>query len=244
MIAALPMYDRPETAAANDRYWHLIRSSLKAAPVALTRSADVWEQWQSPDLVLGQTCGMPYRSKLHDKVTLVGTPDYGLEGCPAGHYRSVFVAHRARAGASLADFDGQRFAYNDDVSQSGWAAPLHHLHKAGLRTGPKICTGAHRESARAVAEGQADFASLDALSWIFIQRYDKFAADLVEIDHTSPTPALPYITARHRTADPLQMAITLAISDLTSADRDTLCLQALVQLPTQAYLAVPTPRDV
>ena len=28
MIAALPMYDRPELQAANDRYWALIRAGL------------------------------------------------------------------------------------------------------------------------------------------------------------------------------------------------------------------------
>ena len=64
MIAALPMYDRPELQAANDRYWALIRAGLLArgiaAPEGLRRGdAVLMPQWESPDLVLSQTCGFP-----------------------------------------------------------------------------------------------------------------------------------------------------------------------------------------
>ena len=70
-------------------------------------------------------------------------------------------------------------------------------------------SGGHQASALAVAEGRADFAALDALTWIMLQRYDSFAADLVEVDRTDPTPALPYITAMGRDAKPLKPTITL-----------------------------------
>ena len=95
MIAALPMYDRPETAAATDRYWGLIRDGLRAreieAPDDLTRTDDLWTLWQSPDLVLAQTCGLPFRARLHGQVQLVGTPDFGLPGCAPGYYNSVII---------------------------------------------------------------------------------------------------------------------------------------------------------
>jgi hypothetical protein len=68
VIAALPMYDRPETRAATDRFWELTRDALSLrgidAPEALTRDRDPWDIWQAPDLVLAQTCGLPYRSGL------------------------------------------------------------------------------------------------------------------------------------------------------------------------------------
>ncbi|MFN7224061.1 MAG: hypothetical protein ACK4MS_08580, partial [Paracoccaceae bacterium] len=97
MIASLGMYDRPETSAANDALWALIRDALRDrgrdAPQALTRGeAACWPAWQAPDLVLSQTCGLPFRSRLHDHVTLIGTPDYGVEGCAPGYYRSVLIA--------------------------------------------------------------------------------------------------------------------------------------------------------
>jgi ABC-type phosphate/phosphonate transport system substrate-binding protein len=64
-------------------------------------------------------------------VTYVGTPDYGVEGCPPGHYRSVFVVRADDRAPKPADFDGARFAYNEALSQSGWAAPQTHAAKLG-----------------------------------------------------------------------------------------------------------------
>ncbi|SEO63300.1 ABC transporter, phosphonate, substrate-binding protein [Salinihabitans flavidus] len=241
MIAQLAMYDRPETAAATDRFWAAIRGHLGEGPERLDRDTPLWEAWQSPDLLLAQTCGLPFRSRLHPRVTLVATPDHGLPGCPPGHYTSVFVAHRTRADAALADFAGARFAYNEALSHSGWAAPRTHMDAAGLRMGTLVPTGAHRASARAVAEGRADLAGLDALTWEMIRRHDDFAADLVEIARTDPTPALPYITARNRDPEPLRTALSAAVDTLSPADRDTLHLRAIVTIPASTYLAVPTP---
>uniref|UniRef100_UPI0032B329C6 PhnD/SsuA/transferrin family substrate-binding protein n=1 Tax=Litoreibacter halocynthiae TaxID=1242689 RepID=UPI0032B329C6 len=144
MYASLPMYDRPETAAANDRFWRLIRHHLdEAAPAQLTRDIpDLMSHWQSPDLVLSQTCGFPYRAQLADKVNLVATPVLNLD-CAAGHYYSVLIAHRSCAGAALAEFDGATAAYNDPMSQSGWAALHSHMTSAGLSLGATLATGAH-----------------------------------------------------------------------------------------------------
>lgn len=241
MIAHLGMYDRPETAAANDAFWQAIRAQLGYGPDALTRGADFWQVWQSPDLLVSQTCGMPYRTRLYSEVQLIGAPDYGLPGCHPGFYNSVIVAHKNRQGAKLSEFNGKRFAYNDALSQSGWAAPITHLRSRHLMPGALLESGAHEASARAVAEGRADFAALDALSWDMLQRYDAFAADLIEIDRTEPTPALPFITAMGRDAGPIFTAIKTAISDLPDTDRATLNLKGLVAIAAADYLSVPTP---
>ena len=179
MIAALPMYDRPETVEANNRLWEAVRDHLGFGPAHLTRGRDLWDLWQAPDLILAQTCGLPYRSKLCGRVALVGAPDYRLYGCQPGYYNSVIVAHRSRAGDPLSALDGATMAYNDPLSQSGWAAPWQHFQEAGLRIGTLKETGAHQESARTVADGFADFAAIDALSWEMIRRYDEFAPDLI-----------------------------------------------------------------
>lgn len=109
MIAHLGMYDRPETAAANDRFWTLIREHLGRGPQQLSREEDTWRVWTSPDLLLAQTCGCPYRTRLYGEVELIGTPDHGLPGCPAGHYNSVFIARKTRAGEPLAAFGRRGF---------------------------------------------------------------------------------------------------------------------------------------
>ena len=128
MIASLGMYDFGPVMAVNDRLWALIRDRLRAdgidAPDALTRGEGAyWQAWQSPDLLLSQTCGYPFRARLQGKVTYVGTPDFGVDGCAPGYYRSVLVARADDPRSTIADFDGARFAYNEALSQSGWAAP-------------------------------------------------------------------------------------------------------------------------
>lgn len=246
MIASLAMYDFGPAMAANDRLWALIRDGLRArgvdAPDALTRGESAyWPAWQSPDLVLSQTCGYPFRARLHDKVTYVGTPDYGVEGCPPSHYRSVFVARSDDPRQTLTDFDGAAFAYNEDLSQSGWAAPQTHAAKLGLSLPPALKTGGHRLSALAVAEGRADIASLDAVTHSLLLDAEPAMAWLKVVGMTDPTPGLPYITAAGADAGAIFDAVAAAIADLSPADRATLHLKGITRIPTAAYLAVPNP---
>jgi ABC-type phosphate/phosphonate transport system substrate-binding protein len=246
MIASLAMYDFGPAEAANDRLWALIRDGLRArglpAPDGLTRGeAAYWDSWTSPDLILSQTCGYPFRARLHDRVTYVGTPDYGVEGAPPGFYRSVFVARADDPRRTLAAFDGAGFAYNEALSQSGWAAPQVHAAKAGLRLPPVVQTGGHRLSAQAVAEGRADIASLDAVTHALMQGVDPVAPHLRVVEVTAPTPGLPLITAQGRDPEPIFEAVAEAIAALSPDDRATLRLKGLVRIPTAQYLSVPNP---
>lgn len=247
MIASLGMYDRAECQAANDRLWALIRDRLRArgiaAPDRLTRGeAAYWPAWQAPELVLSQTCGFPYRARLHGRVTLIGTPDYGVEGCPPGHYRSLFVARRGDPRAALADFDGAAFAYNEPMSQSGWAGPQTHAAALDVRLRPALATGGHRFSALAVAEGRAEIAALDAVTWRLIERFEPdLAGALTVVGQTAPSPGLPLIAAAGADRAATFAAVAGAIAALDGQDRATLGLVGLVAIPPEAYLAVPTP---
>ena len=242
MIASLAMYDLLALQGANDRLWRAIRSHLGHGPENLTRDGDLWQIWQSPDLLIAQTCGMPFRTRLHPNVTLVGTPDYGLPDCPPGYYNSVLVVHVDANGDRPEDFAGVRFAYNDPASQSGWAAPITHMDAAGVRFAVLLQTGSHANSARAVAEGGADIAGLDALTWQLLQDHNPTLTDRLRvIDSTEPTPALPYITAAGRDPAPIAKAFRAALGDLPPRDRAALRLQGLVDIPAPAYLAIATP---
>lgn len=238
MIASLPMYDRVQSAAALDRLWAQVRGALGAPQVPLTRGGDLWSVWTSPALLLSQTCGYPFRAKLAGRVALVGAGDHRLPGCPPGHYHSVFVA--ARAGR-LTDFAGTRFAYNDALSQSGWAGPMVHAETAGVAFSSFLKTGAHRDSARAVADGRADIAAIDAVTWQMIRNWDDFAAPLFEVDRTPPSPALPFISARSNDAPAIFDALKSAIGGLSDDDREVLRLYDLVPMTVDQYLSVETP---
>lgn len=236
------MYDMPHARAAYDRFWSAIRSALGAGPERLERAGDVWSAWLSPNLLMSQTCGLPFRARLHNKVNLIGTPDYGLPGCPPGHYNSVLLVRADSPAQSLSDLNGPKLAYNEALSQSGWAAPYGHFKALGMafEVGPQ--TGAHANSAAAVAQGHADIAALDALTWAMLQREspDIFGA-LKVIDRTAPTPGLPYITAATRDPVPIAQAIDQAITALDQSDRDILHLKALIRIPAEAYLELSIP---
>ncbi len=242
------MYDFGAAMAANDRLWAGVRDRLRAvgigAPDSLTRGPEAyWPAWEAPNLLLSQTCGYPFRARLVGRVAYVGTPDYGVEGCAPGYYRSVFVARADDPRAGLSDFDGAGFAYNEALSQSGWAAPQTHAAKLGLRLPAVLETGGHRLSAQAVAEERADIAALDAVTWALLQDHDPVVRSLRVLGMTDPTPGLPCITALGGPADLLNATLAEAIADLSPADRATLHLRGIVRIPQADYLAVPNPPE-
>ena len=244
MIASLPMYDWPETRAANDRFWALIRDNLyfdgRPVPQELTRTDDPWSHWQDPELMLSQTCGLPYRARLHGKVSLVGTPIHDLP-CAPGHYFSEIVARSSDARREITDFKEARLAVNDGLSQSGWAAPQALAQIHGFTFENVVVSGSHRESARMVAGGDADLAALDAVTWRLVRSFDVAAGALKVVAQTPATPALPYISAPGHDTDDLYKAIAAAIDLLPPADTKHLCLKGITFLRPELYLRMQTP---
>ena len=236
------MYFRPEVAEAHHRFWRNIRERLAKfgvdAPKKLSSERADYHHWTRPDLLLSQTCGLPYRRHLADKVKLVGTPDYQIKGCEAGYYRSYFIVRRKDAGTPFAEFLKRRFAYNSTDSQSGYFAAQKHLANSGGWFEQTLETGAHRNSAMAVANSEADIACLDAVSWRMMERYDSFASELAVIDETDPTPGLPYICGRDVDPGLIFEAVEDAIKHLEIADRDALGISGLTRISTQAYLDI------
>lgn len=240
MIAGLPMYDRPETEAANDRFWQSIRKALGSGPDTLSRDIDLWDLWQSPDLCLAQACSLPYRAVLKDKVTLVAAPVYDLP-CPAGRYFSNLVVRADDPRETFEDYAQAPIAINDWLSQSGWSALWSLAQDSEVALGPITVTGGHRASAEAVATGKADLASIDAVSWRMISRWDGFASQLRILSDTPTSPSLPYITGAKTDPPPLFSAIRNALQDLTAQDRDLLCLTGITEALADDYLSLPMP---
>jgi len=244
LIASLPMYERRETAETLDALWAGVHLRLPFnAPDWLTREGCLWDHWGNPNLVLSQTCGLPYRARLIGKMQLVASPDNRLSGCPAGHYNSVFVVRRDDPRSDLAAFADAPLAYNEPLSQSGWAAPYNHAAGLGFAFSNPVYTGAHVNSARTLAEGRVDIACIDAVSWRLIQRHDAHASTLRELGRTAPTPAPPFITAQGRDVAAIAAALCGAIDALTPEARDIIGLYGLVQIPNAQYLAIPNPPE-
>lgn len=241
------MYQRPQLVAVHNRYWALIRRELALlgieAPAVLTQDAVESELWVAEDLVLSQTCGMPYRNSLHGRVSLVGTPDFGVEDCPPGYYRSAIVVHRDDPRTQLVDFADALFIYNGPQSQSGFAAAYHHFARLGFWFERSTQSGQHVRSAQSVAAGRADIAAIDAVTWRLLVEHDTTAEWLRVLDWTDPTPGLPYITADRERATDIASAVRKAIDKLGPADRRSLGIRGLVEIASSSYLAVPNPPE-
>lgn len=167
------------------------------APQALSRPEDLSAPWRSADLLLGQTCGLPYVSGSCGDAVVVGRPVYRVEGAEDGRYSSALIA-RTGAGTTLADFRGARAAVNEPGSQSGHNALLDATldHADGEFFSEVVWSGAHRRSACMVADGEADVAAIDAVAWaLFADADPDRHAKLQVLGWTRPMPALPFITA-------------------------------------------------
>ena len=243
MIASLPMYARPYNRAAHDNLWAGIRDNLRAqgiaAPDALDHDIGHMESWAREDLVLGQICNLPYRARFRDQVTVIGAADYGLPDCAAGYYRSVIIT-RADAPDAAEACLGQRFACNDLLSQSGFGAAQVWAREHGHSLRPSLLTGGHAASLAAVANGAADYATLDAQTWWIEQAINPHAANVMVVGHTHSTPSMTFITRTSNDPAPFFAAIRDAIAALSPLDHNTLGLRGIVALPASAY-DIPLP---
>lgn len=240
MIASLPMYWRAENAGLWRAYWrfvqdHAARDGLDlpdlTPPDALP--ADWYDHWLNPDLALSMTCGLPFRTALKDKVQYIGTLDFGL-GTPDGHYTSSIIT---RPGTTP---PFSTLAYNGADSQSGWAAAQGQ--DETRRVTRYLETGSHAASVAAVADGRADVACIDTVTWRILERVDPNAARVRVTGQTAATPGLPLIAAKGTDPAPLRRALAAATTQF--APGDPVAMGGPISfcvLDEQLYLAQPVP---
>ncbi|MEM6760199.1 MAG: hypothetical protein AAF601_12050 [Pseudomonadota bacterium] len=245
MIASLPMYWRDETAEAWRGFWSGVQAAASSALPPLIGPNDLpedWTQhWLDPNLLLSQTCSYPLRTVLRDRVTYVGTFDFGLDA-PIGYYYSRFVK-RARGVMP------RRLAINSYDSQSGFAAGFEPLSQASdasayaRHVDQIIVTGSHTASLRAVADGRADGAYIDAVTYRLCKAFDPWGKAPFLAGRTRSTPGLPLITARGRDPAPLRAALAAACETSPWMGHRALGgLRGVVVLDEALYHALPTPR--
>lgn len=201
--AALAMYDPPELRAANDALWAAIAGRLRDrgvadAPHRLSRDEPYDATWRDPDLLLAQTCGYPLATALLGQVQVVATPRYAAPGCEGADYRSAVVVREGAAVEALSDLHGERCAINDLQSNSGMnllRAAIAPLAGGAPFFRSVAVTGSHAESVRAVANGEADVAAIDCVTWALLQRHRRDLTDgLRVLAWTGANPGLPLIT--------------------------------------------------
>lgn len=204
-IACLPMYDWPEIRASITILWEEIAHRLAdcgfTPPAHLHRQENLLEMWQSPNLLLGQTCTGPYRKYLRDKVNVLGGLSYG-EWAPEGYYNSIVCVSEAHS--TRGNHHGLKLAVNSCESYSGYecleSLVPEHIPMSEFFS-ERIVTGSHRASLHKVAKGTADIAAIDSVAWGLAERYEpRLVSDVKVITKTRLTPGCPLITSKTHSA--------------------------------------------
>ena len=232
LIAILPMYDVPWTAAANDALWAAISARLAEAgvraPTKLPRDGDLAALWRDPGLIFGQTCGYPYVTGLKNMVTLIAAPEYSFPGCEGASHRSFIIRRASDSRNSRSEFRGAVAALNAHDSDTGMN--LFRAAIASVAVGARffrtiLLTGSHEASLAAVAEGHADLASIDCVTFALIKRGRPELVEEVAVVAESPlSPGLPFVASASleaRTIAAVREALFAVLADRNLAEART-----------------------
>ena len=214
-VASIGMYPFREVRWAFDEIWAGVAERLDWVPRSLTWDGDLHASWTDHALVVGQTCGWPLVTALHDRVRVLGTFAATVPQADGPRYRSVIVARRHVEPSALA---AAIAAVNGSDSLSGWISLQVAVNGPGAGwRGEVRWTGAHVESVRAVHEGVADVASIDSVTWALVRRHHPELVDgVVEIGEGPLVPSLPLVTHRDASDDEVAL-LRAAIADAVVA---------------------------
>jgi ABC-type phosphate/phosphonate transport system substrate-binding protein len=225
-LVSIGMYlDPPPLRQATRALWAHVRDSLRAAgmtgvPELADEALPLEAAWLHPGLLLAQTCGYPFATRLRGQVRLVATPCYDHPGCSGPISGSFLVVRTDDRAASLADLTGRCAAINYRSSNSG-----HNLLRAATAPFARgqpffaevVETGSHGASIAALAASAADIAAIDCVTWGNVARFaPERVAALRVLGETPKTPGLPLIS--RGSASDAEVALLRAALDRAAAD--------------------------
>ncbi|HJM03596.1 MAG TPA: PhnD/SsuA/transferrin family substrate-binding protein, partial [Arenicellales bacterium] len=158
-----------------------------------------------------------------------------------GDYHSVIVVRESDSIDHPEDLRGQRAAINHEDSYSGC---LTLKRWAGRQAGETaffasvIATGSHRDSVCAVANGLADTAAIDHVSWCLAKRVEPATQRLSVVAKTDDRPGLPLITQTGHDTQTLasfRSALDEAVTMLDPATRSALGITGFVPAYVHDY---------
>lgn len=198
--AALPMYDWPEVRDRTRAFWQGVRERVAGLPELShpVEMEDLLAIWRDPATVMTECCWGTVDLGMCTVQQILAQRNY--DGVPGGdglNYRSALVMRSGEVAQPAAravlpqGIEGLKWAANQPDSRSGW---LGIAEDAALSAEEVLWTGAHRESIRKIAEGQADIAAIDCLSWQLAQAYEPAAKGLVVVGWTAPRPGIFFTT--------------------------------------------------
>jgi ABC-type phosphate/phosphonate transport system substrate-binding protein len=160
---------------------------------------------RDPGLFLGHTCGYPLMKHLKDQVTPFCVPVFDVPGSDGKLYSSRFIVAANSTIEALDECRGKIAAMNAADSNSG----MNVLRYAIAKYNPSaaffsrvVQTGGHLHSLEAVADGTADVAAIDCVSFQLIQDHWPELIDQVRsIGFSAKTSGLPFVLPKSSIRD-------------------------------------------
>ncbi|MDR6677782.1 phosphate/phosphite/phosphonate ABC transporter substrate-binding protein [Pseudomonas oryzihabitans] len=242
-VAALTMYVEPAEVRA--AYRQLADAVARRLDVELAPAPDELPTlWSHPDLLLAQTCGYPWATRLRGQVHLVAAPRYDFEGCAGAEHCAFILVPETLEAESLADLRGKRVALNGLDSNTGMNLLRHAvapLAERGRFFGEVIVSESHANSLALLQQGHADVAAVDAVTYGYLRRAQPERVDgLRLLQRTRPSPTLPFITTASR-SDAEVDALRAALNDSLAADpalASLLAMDGVAAVDETLYLSV------
>jgi len=158
----------------------------------------------APELWFGHTCGYPLMTRLRRQVAPFCVPLFDVPGTDDRLYSSRIIVAADSTIESIIDSRGRVAAINNPDSNSGMNVlrnAVAQVHGGGDFFARVLTTGGHLHSLQAVAEGAADIAAIDCVSYQLIEDWrPELCARVRIIADSVQTCGLPLVMPHARLA--------------------------------------------
>lgn len=145
-------------------------------------------------------------------------------------YFSDVIVRADRPWHALDELEGQRWAYNEPYSHSGFVVALHALATLGATgsfIGEAIEAGFHDDAIRMVRDGHADWAAIDSqVLDLALRRDPRLRRELRVVARLGPSTIQPVVASAHRLSGSQRSAARQALLTMHAEPGDRMVLRA------------------
>lgn len=201
---------------------------------------------RDPGLFFGHTCGYPLMKHLEDHVIPFCVPVFDVPGTEGKLYSSRFIVAANSPVETLDECRGKVAAMNAADSNSGMNV-LRYAIASYNPSGPffsrVVQTGGHLQSLQAVADGTADVAAIDCVSYQLIQdHWPQLVEKVRGIGFSIKTCGLPLVLPKSSIDDTdlglLVENLNQALADTPAAIRNRLHLHGFEPVTLEDYQSI------
>jgi|GEM_PF-221229 len=202
------------------------------------------ELYASKNCLIAHTCGYPYLKKWQKSHAVTCVPKFDIDGCQGINYRSWFIKKKTDDKKKLEEFQNTRVAINSWTSNSGMNVLRFAISKLNTdkRFFSAVClTGSHYQSALSVANGTAEIAAVDAVTFYFLcQSHPEIVTEIEIFDQSVLTPGLPFIQPRDSelAAKEITSALNLALNQYLISHKDRLKISSFIEVDESRYMEI------